>query len=165
MQRRAIACEQLSPKEVARAAGVSTDTLRHYERKGVLPAPARLSNGYRRYPKETVSRVRLVQRALAVGFTLDELASILRERDRGGAPCRKVQALARDKLADLERRLEEMTALRDELRGMLIDWEGRLRGAQPGRQARLLDSLADTDLKAGNISDRFSWRERKSKRS
>ena len=57
--------------EVATLSGVSTDTLRHYERKKVLQKPRRGANGYRLYPAETPERVKLVQRALAVGFTLD----------------------------------------------------------------------------------------------
>src|SRR4051812_28459483 len=85
--------------ELARLAGVSSDTLRHYERKGVLPRPLRLSNGYRKYPASSVDRVRLIRRALAVGFTLDELARFLKARDRGQAPCREVRALASEKLA------------------------------------------------------------------
>ena len=72
--------EFLRAGELARASGVSTDTLRHYERKGVLPAPRRSPNGYREYPAEALARVLLVRRALAVGFTLDELAQILRAR-------------------------------------------------------------------------------------
>jgi DNA-binding transcriptional MerR regulator len=59
---------------LARAAGVSTDTLRHYERKGVLGAPRRSANGYREYPPESLERVRLIRRALCFGLTLDELA-------------------------------------------------------------------------------------------
>jgi DNA-binding transcriptional MerR regulator len=107
----------------------------------------------------------LVRRALAVGFTLDELASILKERDRGGAPCRKVQALATGKLADLEKRLSEMTILRDELREMLFNWEGRLKSAEAGKQARLLDSLAETNHASNGRGASLTWRERKSKRS
>src|SRR2546421_4314718 len=64
--------------ELARASGVSTDTLRHYERKGVLPKPRRSPNGYREYASESLARVLLVRRALAFGFTLDELARVLR---------------------------------------------------------------------------------------
>ncbi|MDQ3744132.1 MAG: MerR family transcriptional regulator, partial [Acidobacteriota bacterium] len=71
--------------ELARLAGVSTDTLRHYERKGVLPKPRRLGNGYRKYPTNSVERVRLIRRALSVGFTLDELGKFLKARDRGQA--------------------------------------------------------------------------------
>ena len=79
----------LSPSELAQLTGVSTDTLRHYERKGVLGIPARSQGGYRLYPPEAVGRVRLVRRALAIGFTLHDLAAVLSERDRGGAPCRQ----------------------------------------------------------------------------
>ena len=69
--------EFLNSGELAKSAGVSTDTLRHYERKGVLTRPLRGRNGYRQYPASALDRVRLVRRALAVGFTLDELAGIL----------------------------------------------------------------------------------------
>ena len=60
----------MSPSELARLTGISTDTLRHYERKRVLGIPARSQGGYRLYPPEAVGRVRLVRRALAIGFTL-----------------------------------------------------------------------------------------------
>src|SRR5947208_1129910 len=105
--------------ELARASGVSTDTLRHYEHKGVLPKPRRSANGYREYPPDALARVLLVRRALAYGFTLDELARVLRARERGAAPCREVRALAAAKLSDVEARLRELTALRDELRATL----------------------------------------------
>ena len=101
--------------ELAEQAGVSTDTLRHYERKGLIPAPRRSQNGYREYPADTLDRVRLVRRALTVGFTLDELIPILRERDKGGAPCRQVRALTAVKLEKLEGQLKQISALRDEL--------------------------------------------------
>lgn len=77
--------------ELAAAVGVSTDTLRHYERKGVLPRPGRTANGYRHYPETALERVSMIRQALAVGFTLDELAAILNERDNGGLPCKKVR--------------------------------------------------------------------------
>ena len=80
---------ELRSGEVARRAGVSADTLRHYEQRGLLRKPRRLANGYRAYPPEALDRVLLIQRALAVGFTLDELAEILRDRDGGRPPCRK----------------------------------------------------------------------------
>src|SRR4029078_7507815 len=94
--------EGLLAGELARLAGVSSDTLRHYERKGVLPKPLRLSNGYRKYPANSLDRVRLIRRALDVGFTLAELARFMKARDRGQAPCREVRALAAEKLAELE---------------------------------------------------------------
>jgi DNA-binding transcriptional MerR regulator len=82
----AVPAPALGPREVAARCRVSADTLRHYERKGLLPAPARTRAGYRRYAPETVARVQMVQRALLAGFTLDELARVLRDRDRGQPP-------------------------------------------------------------------------------
>ncbi len=133
----------LSPSELARLTGVSTDTLRHYERKRVLGLPTRSESGYRRYPPEAVARVRLVRRALTIGFTLDELAGVLTERDRGGAPCRKVRALVAERLSELNTRLSDLTELRDDLRILLRDWDRRLARIPAGAQARLLDVLAD----------------------
>jgi DNA-binding transcriptional MerR regulator len=126
---------------LAEHAGVSTDTLRHYERKGLIPAPRRSPNGYREYPAHTLDRVRLVRRALTVGFTLDELIPILRERDKGGAPCRQVRALTAFKLEQLEARLKQMSALRDELRGLISEWDSVLESTAPGQPVRLLESL------------------------
>lgn len=128
--------------ELARAAGVSTDTLRHYERKRVLGAPRRSANGYREYPPEALERVLLVRRALAFGFTLDELARVLRTRERGGVPCREVRALAALKLEEVESRLRELRVLRGELRAILGEWDARLSGAADGGRAGLLESLA-----------------------
>lgn len=145
----------LTRTALARRAGVSPDTLRHYERKGVLPVPLRSSNGYRRYPESAIERVLLVQRALAVGFSLAELAVVLREREAGGAPCRKVQALVKSRLADLEERLSALTTLRDELRDLLADWDERLQRLPPGRQARLLDGLLATPEIARASRGRF----------
>jgi MerR family transcriptional regulator, copper efflux regulator len=133
----------ISPSELARLTGVSTDTLRHYERKGVLGIPARSQGGYRLYPPEAVGRVRLVRRALAIGFTLRDLAAVLSERDRGGAPCRNVRALVAERLSELETRLADLAELRDELRLLLRDWDRRLAKIPTGAQARLLDVLAD----------------------
>ncbi|HEX8772711.1 MAG TPA: heavy metal-responsive transcriptional regulator [Pyrinomonadaceae bacterium] len=135
--------------ELARRCGVSTDTLRHYERKGVLPKPLRLSNGYRKYPANSVDRIRLIRRALSVGFTLDELGRFLKARDLGQAPCREVRALAEEKLTALESRLSEMQALRDEMRATLLDWDVRLARKGTGQRAGLLDALAEQE--AGSL--------------
>jgi len=96
------AVNALSSGELADLAGVSRDTLRHYERKGVLPRPLRGHNAYRQYPPEALQRVQLVRRALSVGFTLDELAKVLKVRDAGGAPCEEVRKLATQKLLNVQ---------------------------------------------------------------
>ncbi len=136
---------KLRSGELARLAGVSTDTLRHYERKGVLPAPHRSRNGYREYPPETLERVRLVRRAIAIGFTLEELSQILKVRDRGDAPCRNVFSLAQTKLQEIEERLKELSDFRNELHGLLADWQQRLSDTPPDTRAGLLEALASNE--------------------
>lgn len=154
--------------ELAELTGVSTDTLRYYERKRVLARPVRKANGYRQYPAIALERVRLIRRALAVGFTLDELAAILGVRDSGGAPCTEVRNLVAAKLSEVETRLLEMVALRDELRAFLKDSDIRLAHRAPGQRAYLLESLdGGHNGKPGNrrrVSQlNFSQRKRENK--
>ena len=120
---------------------MSPDTLRHYELKGLLPKPPRSPNGYRDYPADTAKRVRLVRRAVSLGFSLDEIARILAVRDRGGAPCRRVRALGEEKLEALESRLLELSQARDLLRSVLRRWDELLETAPEGERAGLLDAL------------------------
>ncbi len=129
--------------EVASRCGVSTDTLRFYERRGLLARPPRDASGYRRYPAAAVDRVRVIQRALDAGFTLHDLSRILKQRDAGGAPCRDVFAIAAARLKDLDARIESLVALRDRLRRTLVRWDKRLEATPRGARAWLLDSLAD----------------------
>lgn len=131
----------LRSSQLARLAGVSPDTLRHYELKGLLPRARRSANGYREYPPEACTRVRLVRRAVALGFTLDELARIVKVRDRGGIPCPAVRALGAEKLAILEGRLAEWQDACDRLRGVLTHWDALLAGTPRGGRAALLDAL------------------------
>ena len=133
----------LTPSQVARATGVSPDTLRHYERRGLLPNPLRTKAGYRRYSQSTVTRVELIQRALVIGFSLEDLGQVLAERDRGGAPCRKVLALVKDRLAGLDERLRELKALRVELVALVANWEDQLDSIPAGTPARLLEDLGN----------------------
>jgi len=135
--------ETLGPRELADLTGVSTDTLRHYERKGLLEPPPRTTGGYRRYPADAVGRVQLIQRALAIGFSLRDLGQVLDERRRGGTPCRAVRSLVGERLEDLERRLEELQSLRHDLKALLKNWDARLARTPKGRRAHLLDTLAD----------------------
>jgi MerR family transcriptional regulator, copper efflux regulator len=133
--------DEILSGELARLCGVSADTIRHYERLGLLPAAVRGENGYRRFPRETVERVLLIRRAVAIGFSLAEMQRILRQRDNGAAPCRGVRAMAGEKLTDLDRRIAEMTAMREELAVILTEWDARLAGSAEGEPVRLLESI------------------------
>lgn len=128
--------------DMARLAEVSADTLRHYERKGLIPAPRRSANGYREYPVEIIERFRLIRRALSIGFTLDELAVIFKARRKGKAPCRDVRQLAQKKLSEIETRLDEITRLRDQWLLLLEDWDARLAKTEADEPARLLETLS-----------------------
>jgi DNA-binding transcriptional MerR regulator len=143
--------EVFSSGELARMVGISADTLRHYERKRVLGPPRRAANGYREYSSQALERVKLVRRALAVGFTLDELAEILQTRDRGGAPCKSVREAAAAKLANVEEQLTSLVQLRKELRGILEEWDSLLEKFSPGQPVHLLESLAS---RAGSAAQR-----------
>ncbi|MGA8221427.1 MAG: MerR family DNA-binding transcriptional regulator [Candidatus Acidiferrales bacterium] len=128
--------------EIARQAGVSPATVRLYERKGLLPRASRSAGGYRGFPADTTARMRLIQCALAVGFTINELSRILRTRDSGGAPCHDVQTMAREKLVELSRRKKELDRLCRLLKSTLRHWEAAMAKTPRGKRAGLLDSLA-----------------------
>jgi DNA-binding transcriptional MerR regulator len=123
--------------DVARECGVSADTIRYYERRGAI-ASERAANGYRSYPAETVRRVGVIRRALAIGFSLDDIVGFLRERREGHPPCRRVRAAAQTKLAEIDGRIAEMIAFREQLADILRDWDTRLLAGEP---ARLLEAL------------------------
>ena len=125
--------------ELAQRAGVGIDTVRYYERQGLLPTPTRLASGYRSYDPNDVSRLRFVRRAKALGFTLVEIRELLtlsgrREDDMGG-----LKAAATGKLADVEARLAELTRIRDGLQTLVASCPGH--GAL--EQCPILNSLAE----------------------
>lgn len=129
--------------ELAKATGVSADTIRHYEKIGVLPKAVRSTSGYRVYPESAVERVLVVQRALRIGFTLSELAEVLKARDVGGAPCQRVFELAQQKLAGIKTDIAALKQTEHYLEKVLTDWKSRVRRAGRGQKAHLLHSLTD----------------------
>jgi DNA-binding transcriptional MerR regulator len=126
--------------QLAHRTGVSADTLRHYERLGLLLLPQRTAGNYREYPPSSQQRVELIQRALTLGFSLPELKTILAVRDGGGAPCRHVRALMRSKILNVDRQIRNLVSLRVELNRLSKDWDKRLRRTKPGQVARLLEA-------------------------
>ena len=105
----------LTSGQVAKKSGVGVETLRFYEREGLLPAPARAASGYRQYTAEAVERVRFIRRAQLVGFQLKEIKELLALRDDPGADRKEVRAKAVAKLADIETKVADMEAMRVEL--------------------------------------------------
>jgi MerR family transcriptional regulator, copper efflux regulator len=125
--------------ELAQRVGVGIDTVRYYERQGLLPAPTRLASGYRNYARADVARLRFVRRAKALGFTLVEIRELLalsgrREDDMGG-----LKEAATAKLTDVETKLAELTRIRDGLRVLVASCPGH--GAL--EQCPILNALAE----------------------
>jgi DNA-binding transcriptional MerR regulator len=131
----------LSPRDLAASAGISTDTLRYYERRGVLPKPARTRAGYRRYPASAVARVALIRRSLAIGFSIKDLARVFGEREQGGAPCRKVRGIVSERLSHIDTEIATLQVLKNQLTALLEEWDARLAATPVGKPARLLESM------------------------
>lgn len=101
--------------ELAGDAGVSTETLRYYERRGLLTQPPRTAGGYRDYPPTAVQLLRFIKRAQELGFTLDEVEELLHLDTGGPDSCDAARALAEHRRADLERRIQDLQRMHDSL--------------------------------------------------
>jgi DNA-binding transcriptional MerR regulator len=124
--------------QVASAAGVSIDTVRFYERRGVLPEPARRPSGYREYPASTVERIRMARMLQNLGFTLDEIIDMLHAHDAGTATCDserwRLEAVLDGidaKIAELRRTRRLVTTTIQECRTGHCRFAAQLDGNQP----------------------------------
>src|SRR5689334_256700 len=115
-----------SSGELARLAGVSPDTIRYYERKGLLPKPIRTKSGYRLYDPQALMRVRVIRSALAVGFSIQDLSKIFAIRGSGGIPCEEVVSIARQKLAELDERMARLQIAKRDLVRCVKEWNKML---------------------------------------
>jgi Hg(II)-responsive transcriptional regulator len=106
--------------EVAAQARVNTQTLRYYERRGLLPEPERSRSGYRAYTPDAVRVVRFVKRAQQLGFTLGDIEELLHLAEGGPDSCEEARMMARTRIADLQQRIEELASMRDAL-ARLVD--------------------------------------------
>lgn len=110
--------------KVAREAGIGVDTVRFYEREGLLRQAKRSANGYRTYSEPDIDRLRFIRRAKSLGFSLEEIAELLQLNEtRGGRA--EVKRLAERRLADLEQKIREMTAIRDSLAHLVGQCSGK----------------------------------------
>jgi DNA-binding transcriptional MerR regulator len=104
--------------EVARRAGVNIQTLRYYERRGLIAVPHRSPGGHRTYPADTVALLGVIKAAQRLGFTLDEVAELL-DTSRHRHPTADLRDRATLKLAEVEQKLHDLTAIRDSLRDVI----------------------------------------------
>ncbi len=110
---------------VAKLAEVHIETLRYYERKGVVPRPPRTISNYRRYPEDTVRRVRFVKHAQELGFSLKEIKELLALRGTRGKGCRNVQQRAAAKITEIEEKIRSLQGIRRALHILLEQCQGK----------------------------------------
>ena len=141
--------------EVARRASVTADTIRYYERVGLLPKPPRTAAGYRQYGPGIVDRLAVVRNAQRFGFSLHEIAGFLRVRDAGGKPCHDVRAGAQRLLQAVDRQIAALTGVRRDMRRTLRAWDRKLEATAPNELAHLLEAgAARRDRPSGQHPDR-----------
>lgn len=104
--------EIFSIGQVARRAGVGVETVRFYEREGLLKEPARRASGYRQYSEEAVKHIRFIKRAQQLGFSLKEIAELLTLRVDGQTSCEQAKESAAAKLAEVEQKIIELQRMR-----------------------------------------------------
>ena len=109
--------------EVAKASGIGIETLRFYEKSGLLDQPSRTESGYRLYDAEVLTRLDFIKRAQVLGFSLDEIRKIIADRRAGQSPCAEVREIVRHRLAELDERMREMKRYRNELATALTQWD------------------------------------------
>jgi len=101
--------------QLAASAGVNFQTVRYYERRGLLPEPPRRESGYREYGPDSVQALRFIKRAQQLGFTLNEVEQLLHLASGGPESCDAARSLANRRIADLDQRIADLEAMRDSL--------------------------------------------------
>lgn len=109
--------------DVAKQSGMTVEAVRFYERQGLLPRPARTEAGYRVYADADLRRLQVIRQAKRLGFSLREIARILRLRERGHCPCREVIDTLEHHLRETEDQLQRLQNFRDEIAKTLKQWK------------------------------------------
>lgn len=127
--------------QVASASDVGVETVRYYERQGLIAAPPRSPSGYRSYPLETVARICFIRRAKELGFSLAEIRELLHLRVDPDCTCATIRRRAEAKIADVEGRLRELETMRN----ALVQITRQCEGNGPVSECPILDAIAGND--------------------
>jgi MerR family mercuric resistance operon transcriptional regulator len=125
--------------QLAARAGVNVQTVRYYERRGLMPSPARTRTGYRQYMPEAADRLRFIRRAQDLGFSLGEIAELLALRVRHVSACATVEARAREKVALVERKISELERMKRTLEELAAACGAR----EPTSECPILEALEE----------------------
>ena len=123
--------------DVAERGGVNLQTIRYYEREGLLPEPPRLASGYRIFPESSVRRVRFIKRTQELGFSLAEIRDLLSLREDAGAGAQEIRDRARAKVVDIEERIRALRAMKEALNSLAE----KCPGCGPLSECPILDAL------------------------
>jgi Cu(I)-responsive transcriptional regulator len=128
---------RLAIGDLAKRTGTKVETIRYYERIGLLPEPGRTEGNYRSYDYEHLGRLSFIRRARDLGFSLDQVRELLGLADQRDRSCAAVDMIARQHLAEVERKIADLHALRDELADLI----GRCRRGTVA-ECRIIETLA-----------------------
>jgi DNA-binding transcriptional MerR regulator len=132
---------------LAKQAGVAVQTVRFYERRGLLPDPQRKESGYRLYGDHDLRRLRFIRQAKSLGFSLDEIKEFLRMRERGLCPCTDVIKVGERHLRDVEAQIARLASFREELRRAVRKWK---QCGQQKIEAGAFCALIERTMKSGS---------------
>lgn len=124
---------------IAKQCGVGVETIRFYERQGLVPQPQRPETGFRRYPPDTIKRIRFIQRSKSLGFSLREIRELLSLRVDSATTCDQVKTRAEAKIADIQKKVRTLK----EMKRALAKMTAACRGRGPTGECPILEALGD----------------------
>ena len=133
--------EELTIGRLAQRARVNVETIRYYERRGLIPKPPRSQSGYRQYAREDVARIQFIKRAQELGFTLKEIAELLALRVDPDTTCAEIKAQAEQKIAAIAEKIQALQRMRKVLTQLTAACDARA----PTSQCPILESLETND--------------------
>jgi MerR family mercuric resistance operon transcriptional regulator len=128
--------------KVARGAALAIDTVRYYEREGLIEKPARTASGYRHYRPDVIARLRFIRQAKELGFTLTEIRELLALKVAPGKSCADVKSRAEAKIADVEQRIAQLARMKRALTKLVTACSGR----GPTSECPILDAMETRKL-------------------
>ena len=134
--------DSMTRSEVAERTGVNSETLRYYEERGLIPDPPRSASGYRLYDESYVRRLRFIGRAKQLGFTLEEIKSLLELRAGPDATCQDVKARAEEKVSEVQEKMADLRRIKSALASLVEMCDG---GDGPTGACPILDAMQDEE--------------------
>jgi MerR family mercuric resistance operon transcriptional regulator len=129
--------EKLTIGQLAKQANVNLETIRYYERRGLIPEPPRNQSGHRRYPEESATLMKFIKRSQALGFSLKEISELLSLKVESGTTCDVVKERVEDKIVDVDKKIADLK----QIRGALISLAQKCKGVGPISKCPILEEL------------------------